>query len=65
MARNAWVEAVHDAWFWANHAWTLEAEAASSGHATELAEFAASHPRPRLGDFMRTLSPVWRTYGNV
>lgn len=49
---NRWVRSVWEAYTSAAHAWYLEAEAASCGHATELAEFAAAHPRPRYGDFL-------------
>ena len=48
--------AVHDAWFWANHSWELEAEAYSNGHDTELQEFRTIKPQPRLKDFMVQMS---------
>lgn len=54
--RHWWRDLVTDAWFAADQAWQLEAEAASVGYATELAEFAALKPRPRLRDFMVHLS---------
>lgn len=54
--RHWWREFVVDAFRAADHAWYLEAEAASVGYATELAEFAAEKPRPRLRDFMVHLS---------
>ena len=60
IGRNRWRDAVTDAWSCADHAWWLEAEAASNGWATELAEYRAAHPRPNLGDFMRHLSYGWR-----
>lgn len=53
---HTWRQDCFDAWFMATHAWSLQAEAAAVGYATELAEFAEKHPRPRLGDFMEALS---------
>lgn len=32
--------------------WELQREAASNGHATEAAEFAADHPRPTFKAFL-------------
>lgn len=58
--RHLWRETITDAWFWANHAWELEAEAVALGYATELREYAERHPRPRLKDFMAELSPCRR-----
>lgn len=48
IGRNWWREYVVDTLRCADHAWWLEAEAASNGWATELAEFRAGHPRPTL-----------------
>lgn len=56
VGRHWWREMVVDAWRTANHAWELEAERVALGYATELAEYAAEHPRPRLQDFMVHLS---------
>lgn len=53
---NTWVQTVTDAWRSAMQAWELEAEAAAVGYATELAEFEAANPRPRLKDFMMHMS---------
>lgn len=38
------------------HAWWLQAEEASNGWATELADFKAQHPPPRFRDFLVHLS---------
>lgn len=54
--RNAWLEDVHAAWRAANDAWEAEAEEVAIGYPTELAEFAARNPRPRLKDFMIHMS---------
>lgn len=51
-----WREFVTDAWRSADHAWHLAREAEAIGYATEEAEFAERHPRPRLADFMAHLS---------
>lgn len=37
----------------AAEAWADRAEAASNGHATEMAEFKQEHPMPQLGDWMK------------
>jgi len=50
--RHVWRETVVEAWSCAMHVWELDAEAASVGYATELAEWEETHPRPRLRDFM-------------
>jgi len=55
--RNTWREQVVDAWFMATHAWMLQREQVAIGYANEEAEFEENHPRPRLADFMRALSP--------
>lgn len=52
----AWCANVTDAWRSADHAWWLAREAEAVGYETEQREFAARHPRPRLGDFMVALS---------
>jgi hypothetical protein len=54
--QHRWRYDVTEAWFFATHAWLLAAEAATNGWTTELADFEANHPRPRLGDFMEALS---------
>lgn len=59
IGRNRWRDYITDHWRCADHAWWLEAEAASNGWKTELAEFRASKPRPNLGDFMVALAPSW------
>lgn len=41
-----------DAFYAARHAWNLAAEAATNGYATELAQYRADNPPPRLRDFM-------------
>jgi hypothetical protein len=55
--RNWWIEMVYSTWRDANDAWLLQAEAASVGHAAELADFKAQHPQPRLEDFLIEMSP--------
>lgn len=59
--RHRWRELVTDAWFWADQAWRRDAEAVALGYATELAEYAAEHPRPQLRAFMVELSPNQHT----
>lgn len=54
--RHWWRDFVVDAYQSASHAWELAAEAASIGYPTELAEYAAAHPRPRFKDFLTHLS---------
>lgn len=54
--RHWWRDYVVDAWRSAMQAWELEAEKASNGWATELSEFRAANPQPRLRDFMLHLS---------
>lgn len=54
--RHWWRELVTDAWRCADHAWWLQREAIALGYETEMAEYAAEHPRPRLADFMVHLS---------
>ena len=54
--RHWWRELVTDAWRSANEAWERQLEATTSMYEAEVAEYAAEHPRPRLGDFMRHLS---------
>lgn len=54
--RHWWREYVTDAWRSAMHAWERDAENVAMGYATELGEYAADHPRPRLRDFMEHLS---------
>lgn len=59
IGRNAWREWITDAWRSADHAWFLAAEAVALGYRTELAEYAAEHPRPTLKAFMCELAPLW------
>lgn len=54
--RHWWRDMCVDAHQAAMHAWELQAEAVAIGYATELAEFAAAHPRPRFKDFLTHLS---------
>jgi len=54
--RHWWRDLVTDAWRAADAAWFLAAEAVAIGYDTELAEYAQTHPRPRLKDFMTHLS---------
>lgn len=49
---NPWVATVYDAWLSATHVWEAQAEAASLGYDTELAEYERAHPRPRYKDFL-------------
>jgi hypothetical protein len=56
VGRHWWRELVTEAWRCADHAWWLEREAVAVGYATEMAEFALQHPRPKLSDFMVHLS---------
>ena len=51
-----WREYVTDQWRCARLAWELHAESVAIGYTTELAEFRAEVPPPRLGDFMQHLS---------
>lgn len=51
-----WREMVTEAWRCADQAWQLHREAVAIGYPTEMREFEAQHPRPRLGDFMVHLS---------
>jgi hypothetical protein len=53
---NWWLRDVMAAYSAAEHAWWLAAEAASNGWATELSEFAAEHPRPRLREFLESFA---------
>ena len=53
---NAWVREVSEAYTSAAQAWYLEAEAASCGYATELREYAETHPRPRYRDFLESMA---------
>lgn len=55
--KHWWRELVVDTWFWANNAWEGQAEEASNGWATEMAEFRAEHSQPQLKHFMIELSP--------
>lgn len=37
----------------ASEVWKDQAEAASKGHATEMAEYKSEHPMPQLGQYMK------------
>lgn len=54
---HTWRNDVSEAWLLATHAWLLERERVAVGYATEMADFEANHPRPRLADFMSAMSP--------
>lgn len=54
---HKWRADVHEAWLLATHAWWLERERVAVGYDTEKADFEEHHPRPRLADFMRAMSP--------
>ena len=54
--KHWWRDLVTETYRAARDQWLLDAEAASVGYATELAEFRAAHPAPRLSDFMVALS---------
>lgn len=51
-----WREWITDEWRAADHAWWLQREAEALGYETEMREFEADNPRPKLGDFMVHLS---------
>ena len=55
-SKSPWVQSITTAWRAANDAWEAEAERVALGYKTELAEFTANNPRPRLKDFMVHLS---------
>lgn len=42
-----------DQFYLDTHHWQLEAEAATGGHDTELAEYRQEHPPPHLADYMK------------
>ncbi|MGH3973207.1 MAG: hypothetical protein ACRDS9_07770 [Pseudonocardiaceae bacterium] len=54
--RHWWRDLITNEFYNATHAWELDAEAESLGYATELAEYAADHPRPTLKGFMVALA---------
>ena len=54
--RHWWRDQVTGDFYNATHTWELDAEAASLGYPTELAEYAAEHPRPTLKGFMLALA---------
>lgn len=56
VGRHWWRELVTSTWRAAHDQWHADAEAASNGWATELAEFRALNPIPKLSDFMAGLS---------
>lgn len=56
VGRHWWRELVRTTWRSAYDQWHRDAEAASNGWATELAEFRAAHPVPKLRDVMVGLS---------
>lgn len=53
---HPWLDPLLSEFYNATHAWELAAEAASLGYPTELAEYAAEHPRPTLKGFMLALA---------
>jgi hypothetical protein len=53
---NRWVANITEQWRAAHDAWSAEAERVAIGYVTELAEFEASTPQPRLKDFMVHMS---------
>jgi len=53
---HPWLDPLMAEFYNAAHAWELAAEAASLGYPTELAEYAAEHPRPTLQGFMLALA---------
>lgn len=53
---NRWVQEITEAWRSATEAWERQAEAVALGYDTELAEYAAVNPKPRLKDFMVHMS---------
>jgi hypothetical protein len=57
---NPWVRFVWEHWHLSAHTWELACEAETYGYATEIAEYAETHPRPRFKDFLINLSPQWR-----
>lgn len=59
-SRNPWVRFIMEHWWLDTITWETRAEAASNGWATELREYAETHPRPRLKDYMVGLSDTWR-----
>lgn len=56
MPRSRWHGELMEAFFFATHAWELQAEAETFGYKTEMAEYAAVNPRPQLKHFMIHLS---------
>jgi hypothetical protein len=56
IGRNWWREWIMDTLRCADAAWQLDAEAASNGWATELAEYRAGHPRPTLRGFLEAMA---------
>ena len=46
IGRNWWREWTTEVWRSADHAWWLDREAVALGYSTEMAEYAAEHPRP-------------------
>lgn len=59
IGRNLWREYVMDAYYAAAHAWWLQCEAVALGYETEIAEYAAEHPRPTLKAFLIGLRGTW------
>ena len=53
---HPWLDPLMSHYYAAEHAWELAAEAESLGYATELEEYAATHPRPTLQGFMVALA---------
>lgn len=57
---NPWVRFIWEMWNLDTITWEQQAEATALGYDTEIAEFAETHPRPRLRDYMTGLSAQWR-----
>jgi hypothetical protein len=58
--RNIWHETLMQTYSDAVWDWEQRRDQAALGYATEEADFARQHPRPRLKDFMIRLSRDWR-----
>ena len=54
---HTWRDDVTEAWLLATETWLAELERVAVGYPTEMADFERNHPRPRLADFMKAMSP--------
>lgn len=54
---HVWREDVTEAWLLATESWLVARERVAVGYETEQDDFERNHPRPRLADFMRAMSP--------